>query len=395
MHKLVLLSVACSATTLLAQVDSRVYFNVSTGATTRGTVGVNAGQQLTRYDASDYVGIGKEVGTPLVTGFEIAGLTYVLQDQNDATPETYSLWAYSESPTNPNFPNFLASDPVGVNSIPTPGVALFSGVQASTGTAGGTISAYIYTVNFTTPVVYPAGLDLFLAVEHPAAAGWAATDGGSVHINLGISPNFPPPTVNTFDLKGPGVIGDGLTNNSYGYAHNTTNGALASGGARQYHIIPLVATTAGVGVALATTNQSSYPISNVAPGTASFFSALHPDGSNSPTTAGRVDDSHYMYFGATAGNLVFFLADLNASPVLVPLGGILAGSAGVTCLNAPTVLGFVLASGTGQDSWSLLWGPANNAVRGFLTGSTFLLQGVAFDTTAGTLKGAPCATIRY
>ena len=390
MHKLVLLSLACSATSLLAQTNSQMYFNVSTGATTRGAVGVNAGQQLTRYDAQDYVGIGREVGSPLVTGFEISGLTYVLQDQNDSTPETYSLYIYSESATNPSFPDFLATDPVGQNALGSFGPY----TQATTGTAGGTISAYIYTVNFTTPVVYPAGRDFFLAVSHPAAPGWAATDGGSVHINLGISANFPPPTVNTFDLKGPGLVGGGVTNASYGYAHNTTNGTLASGGARQYDIIPLVAATAGIGVATATTNQSSYPISNTTPGTASFFSALHPDASNSPTTAGRVDDSHYVYFGAAAGNLVFFLADLSASPVLVPLGGILPGSAGVTCLNSPTVLGFTISAGTGQDQWDLLWGPANNNVRGFLTGATFLLQGVAFDTAAGTLKGAPCATIR-
>src|SRR5436190_22211662 len=191
MHKLVLLSIACSATSLLPQTNPQMYFNVSTGATTRGAVGVNAGQQLTRYDAQDYVGIGREVGSPLVTGFEISGLTYVLQDQNDATPETYSLYLYSESATNPSFPNFLATDPVGQNALGSFGPY----TQATTGTAGGTISAYFYTVNFTTPVVYPAGRDLFLAVSHPPAPGRPATDGGSVHINLGIRANLPPPTV--------------------------------------------------------------------------------------------------------------------------------------------------------------------------------------------------------
>jgi hypothetical protein len=401
MHKLAVLAIACCASTVFAQTNTQIYFNVSTGATTRGAIGVNAGQQLTRIDASDYQGIGNPVITGgLVTAYEINGLQYVMQDQNDATPETYSIYFYSESATNPNFPDFVGTDPLGTNSLN--GAAGFGPfTQATTGTAGGTISAFIYTLNWTQPppaglgappVAYPVGRDFFIAISHPPSPGWATTDGGSVHINLGTNPNFPPPNTNTYDLKGPGLIGDGVTNNSYGYAHNTTNGTLASGGPRQYHMVPLVLPTVGVGVATATTNQASYPISNAAPGTASFFSALHPDGSSTPTTAGRVDDSYYVYFGAGAGNLVFLLADFSTAPVTLPLSAFLAGSTGVYCLNSPTVLTFAISAGTGQDSFGLLW--SANA-RNFLLGQSFVLQGVAFDTVATTLKGAPCATIRY
>lgn len=393
MHKLVLLAIVGCASAVFAQTDTRIYHNVATGATTRGAIGVNTGQQLSRIDAEDYNGIGDPVLTGgLVTGYTINGFQYVMQDQNDATPETYSVYFYSESAATPNFPDFLQTDPIGQNALNGPaGFGPFT--QASTGT--GVISAYIYTLNFTTtampPVTYPAGRDFFMAISHPAAPGWAGTDGGSVHINLGANPNFPPPTTNTYDLKGPGAIAGGTTSNSYGYAHNTTNGTLAAGGARQYHMIPLVLPTVGVGVATATTNQTSYPTSNAAPGTASFFSGLHPDGSSTPNTAGRVDDSYYVYFGAPAGNLVFFLVDFNTAPVTLPLAAFLAGSTGVYCLNAPSVLNFVISTGSGQDSIALLW--SANA-RNFLLGQTFSLQGVAFDTAAGTLKGAPCATIR-
>lgn len=401
MHKTLFVgAIVASSLSLLAQQEAGFYFNVATGATTRGAAADRASQQITRYDAEDYVGWGRPViSGGQVTGYEITGMTYVIQDQYDGTLENYWVHLYPEDTTtpNPNFPACTASQAAGTNAYASFGPF----TNATTGT--NTVSAYIYTTTFATPVVRLPGLDLFCAIElSPSAINpntnqpWTS-DGLSVHISLGTNPNFPPPTTNTFDLKGPGLISGGLTNTSYGMAHDLVNLTQAYGGPRQYRIVPIVGTAAAPvvrGVVTATTNQSSYPLSNAQPGTASFFSGLHPDASASPANPGRADDSGYTMFGAGGGDLLFVLAAFpNALSPVVPLTNLYPGASGVACLDlfSNTTLGFTVANGSGTDSFPIVWPTFG---RQFLTGA-LSYQAIGLNPVTLSLYGFPCGTQRF
>lgn len=374
---------------LSAQLLQDFYYNCATGATTRGGIaGASQVQVVMRFDSEDYVGWGNPVlsGTPaVVTGYEITGCIYVIQDQNDGTIENYNMHFYGEDPANPSFPNFTPASPPGTNAI-----ASFGPFPSPT-TGTSTISAWQVTQNFATPLVRPANQDFFAALEFPGNGAWTA-DGLSHHINLGVSANFPSPTVNTFDLKGPALISGGVTN-TYGLSHDVTNSAFGAAGPRQYRWQFIVAAGVGRGVVTTETNQGTYPISNVAPGTASFFSGLHPDASSSPANPGRVDDVNFVYFGAGAGDLlVNVLAFGFATPELA-FANVLPGSTGVLCLDLATMTtaGIAISAGTGVDSFRLAFNPAQ---RGFLLGLTLAQQVVAF-TPALVGTASPCAMQRF
>ncbi|MBK8096157.1 MAG: hypothetical protein IPK26_03570 [Planctomycetes bacterium] len=373
---------------LSAQNIQDFYFNCATGATTRGGVaGASQVQVVMRFDSEDYVGWGNPVlaGAPLaVTGYELIGCRYVIQDQNDGTVENYNMHFYGEDPANPSFPNFTPASAPGTNAIATFGPF----PSPTTGTS--TISAWQVTLNFTTPLVRPVNQDFFAALEFPGNAAWTA-DGLSHHISLGVSANFPPPTVNTYDLKGPALIAGGVTN-TYGLSHDVTNQAFGSAGPRQYNWQFFVANGVGRGVVTTETNQGTYAISNVAPGTASFFSGLHPDASNSPTNPGRVDDINFVYWGAATGDLLVSLIAFGFQTEF-PLVNVLPGSTGVLCLDLSTMTtaGFAVAGGTGTDTFRIAFNPSQ---RGFLLGLNLAQQVVAISA-AQTGTASPCAMQRF
>lgn len=375
---------------LSAQNVQDFYFNCATGATTRGGVaGASQVQVVMRFDSEDYVGWGNPVlagSPPAVTGYELVGCRYVIQDQNDGTIENYNMHYYGEDPANPSFPNFTPASAPGTNAIVT------FGPFPSPTTGTNTISAWQVTLNFATPVVRPNNQDFFAALEFPGNGAWTA-DGLSQHINLGVSANFPSPTVNTFDLKGPALISGGVTN-TYGLSHDVTNAAFGAAGPRQYNWQFFVANGVGRGVVTTETNQGAYTISNTAPGTASFFSGLHPDASTSPANPGRVDDINYVYFGAAAGDLLIDLLAFGFQTPEIPLVNVLPGSTGVLCLDLSTMTtaGVAVAGGSGTDTFRLAFTAPQ---RGFLLGITLAQQVVAISpaTLAGT--ASPCGMQRF
>lgn len=385
MHLSRLVVALFAATACLSAQNNRVGFlhNVSVGATTRGSAGANACQQIGRFDNDDY----RSWGAPGANGNSVNGFFFHLQDQYDTSVETYNVHFYGEDPINPHYPNLQSTQPPGTNAL------LSVGPFNSPGGVAAGPAAWFVTITFTTPLVLPNNQDVFAAVEfaqsavHPTLNLPWPNDGLSVQINLGLNPNFPAPQTNTYDLPGPGLIGGGVTNNSYGLAHDLVNSTFGYGGARQYAMDFLVAAPAARGVMAAITNQLSYPISNVAPGTASFFSGLHPH------VLVRSDDVSYIFFGAAQGDLVFYLAAFNFQTPALALSAFLPGALGMACLDIANniVLGFNIGSGSGVDAKTIQFAPAQ---RPLVVGLDLVMQGISLNPTTGVLNGGPCGKQR-
>jgi hypothetical protein len=385
MHLSRLVAALFAATACLSAQNNLVGFlhNTMIGATTRGAATFHACQQIGRFDNGDY----RSWGAPGPNGNSVNGFRFNLQDQYDTSVETYNLHFYGEDPLAPHYPNMQSTQLPGTNAL------LTLGPFNSPGGAVAGPAAWFITITFATPLVLPNNQDVFAAVEFAQSAVNPVTnnpwpdDGLSVQINLGLNPNFPAPQTNTYDLPGPGLIGSGATNNSYGMAHDLLNSTFGYGGARQYAMDFLVAAPAPRGVMATITNQLSYPISNTAPGTASFFSGLHPH------VAVRSDNVSYIYFGAAAGDLVFYMAGFNFQTPALALNLFAAGATGTVCLDITNnvVLGFNVASGTGVDAFTILF---SQAQRPLVVGLDLVMQGIALNPTTGVLSGGPCGKQR-
>jgi hypothetical protein len=366
-------------------------FNTGISATSRGALQAAAGQLLFRFDAEDYRCWGDANGTTNT----VTGMQFILQDQFDSSVEQYDIRIYGEDLTtpNPNFPNFAPTAPVGTNQL-----AHFGPFSSPGGTLNAP-AAWFVTVTFATPLALPDAQDIFLGVElqPSAAANTAATppswpnDGISVQIELGLQQPAP---FTVWDLKGPAAISGGLTANSYAIAHNPATGVMAYGGARQGQVDFLTTTNVGRGVVTAQTNQTSLTVSNALPGTASFYIGVHPDAATPPFNGGRADVPSYVFMGAPAGTIVFFLIDFSFSPFPLPLSMFVPGSTGAACLNlgAFQTLGFSIASGTGQDAFTLNLSPG---ARTLIGGLTLVWQGVSLDPVANVLHGGPCGAQHF
>lgn len=271
------------------------YQRVSTGATSRGSNGTSAGKMLTRIDHESHRAWG--IDKPDKRKHFIWGLQVVVQDQNLSTNESFTLQGHGEDPQDPNFPdpddNFLNTDPI----------------QLPPGSGTG---AFLITTNFETPVQADNREDVFLGIGVAANSGWA-TDGVSLHINLGFQPSA---SFTVFD-RGGAALGNTAPGNTYGYSWVTGSDALANS-PRQYRIDALVAT--GCGNATGITNQTSYTIS-ASPGTSSMFSGLNPDAADPPQNSGRKDDIGYLVTNEEwAEKPVAFLLSHAFLPADAPIG---------------------------------------------------------------------------
>ncbi|MBK8101234.1 MAG: hypothetical protein IPK26_29485 [Planctomycetes bacterium] len=389
-----------SASSLVAQVNVGFTFNVSVGATSRGAAAERACQLLARFDAEDYRGYGVEPGTSTTnpTWRDLAAYTFILQDQYALAggQEQYDFRLYAEGAT-PELPNFLASDPVGTNEI----VHFGPFTSPVGGTTADPRGAWFVTIGFGAPVAVPPLLDIFPSVELQAsqALNTAAVppywpnDGLSVQIALGVQPgaNF-----TVFDIKGPGLISGGNTANSYGLVHDVPNSSLAYGGARQV-FADFQTTSSLQGQCVATTSQASYTISNLAPGTASFYSGLHPDPAGIQN-GGRTDDLGFRVVGAQPGELLMYGVDFSFDNLNLPLSVFYPGpvgfpTTGMACL--PLTLQIVslgLAGGTGVDFFQL---SLNATSRPFAVGLNLAWQAYTFNAGTGALRGSPCGMQRF
>ncbi|GAB4150171.1 MAG: hypothetical protein Fur0037_18660 [Planctomycetota bacterium] len=357
-----------------AQQFTGFIYNVSTSATSRGSLGGNAGEVIARIDADDYAGWANDPANPAQR--LISAITCVVQDQNAvATPETFDVKIYSEDPANPGYP------------LSSSGVVAVAGVPGPPAPASGTIAAAVRTLAFGTPVPVAVGSDVFVSFAVPAAA-WTS-DGLSFHISLGYQPSS---TFTVWDEPGPAMQPFHSTNvqpsESYALNYFPATSSFAYSTRRQIRVD--VATGAAAGSVTAVTNQTSYTISNTPPGTASFLSGLHPDAANPPYNVGRADDIGYRFFHANIPDLspVFFLVSLGAFGPEISLSSFVPGSVGVGCLNlallSPLGVGFT-TSGMATKTIAI---PA--PARSILSGWTLSQQAIAFDPTSGALVGGPC-----
>lgn len=158
-----LLATALLASSAIAQTPNIFDIYSCTNYTSRGAVGVNPGDILLKVPSSRFQGIGQD---PTGGGTTLLGFNYVMQDQNAATVENYSLIVRGDNNGQPD------ATAAGVLLQTTP-------LTSPSGT--GTL-AWIFTVTLTTPAtVVPLCNTWYTGANVGPAALWTA-DGISYHI---------------------------------------------------------------------------------------------------------------------------------------------------------------------------------------------------------------------
>jgi hypothetical protein len=374
-HTLLLGAALLPATFGFAQTNQNCgfLFHVAVGATSRGPALGDACELLARFGFDDY----RAYGRPQAAGATITGFFAMVQDQDGSTQESFDVHVYAQDPANTAFPNFPAGSTPGTNaliSVPLSGPTSSSGAVAST-----------YTVNFATPLVIPNHTgNVFLGVSVPAA-NWPS-DGLSLQLNSGVPLGA---GFSIYDLPGEALIDQ----NSYAAVHVVGNSYIAYGLPGQWGVD--LRTDYVSGVVTAITNQTSYTVSNAAPGTASFLSGLHPDASSPAYNSGRADDIAYVFTDPTmvAGALVFETLDFGFAAVPQPLSNFAPGAQGYLCQSL-NLMSVALQTATGPTVSFVTTIPAS--ARSLL-GSTIgklIWSAVSLDAS-GNIKGGPCGASHF
>lgn len=350
--------------------------NCNISATSRGALGVNAGEVMARIDGDEFAGWG----TTTPGRRTISALTYVMQDQNGATPEaSYDIKLYPEDPQNAGYPD-LAN-----------GVTFRSGLMFPVGSSGPV--AYSITVPAVVgvgdSVPIQGGGDVFVSWVLPANGNWY-NDGLSIYVVVG----YPIGPIGFYYWDIPGLAQGGSPPppaapwNSHGLSRTGTGAAIYN--SRRMLLVDVAHNSSG-GTALTITNQASFPASNgsgAAPGTASMMSGSNPDvvGGN----PGRVDNIAMWYFrnGFGNNNLVAFVADIGGFGPETPVTALGVTGSGVLCLNPATmmVLGFGLSNSS--QAWLVTAVPA--ASRPTLAGLPLVQQAAGLDSAAGAIHPSSC-----
>lgn len=167
MRSLLLLAPLALVASAAAQAAPVNYFDLWSGCTnftSRGAGGVNECDILQQVPSVNYAGIGHVAGG---TGTTLNGFRYVMQDQNAATIENYSM--------------IIRSDAAGAPDVTPTGVLLETAPIASPGGSG--ILAWQITLTLATAsTVVPQCATFYHGAHVPANAGWTATDALSYHI---------------------------------------------------------------------------------------------------------------------------------------------------------------------------------------------------------------------
>ncbi|MCA8978369.1 MAG: hypothetical protein KDC98_26810 [Planctomycetes bacterium] len=370
-----LLPIAMAAVTATAAGQDFLGFVYNTSAlgTFRGSLGVRAGEIVTRVDGDEYAGWG--VATP---GFRsVSSVFMIIQDQDASTPDNFDVLLYPEDASNPGFPDLSA------------GVMFASAVSAPTGSGAVALG---YTLTPSTPVAVPivGSGDVFVAFRFAAAPQWPL-DGLSSHFRLGWSSPL-------FSGDIPGRAQHPLLPPGPDNSHALTVFANAAAYEQRCHWFIDVAHDQAGGVALAITNQTAYPGSfdppplgfGPAPGMAGFMSGVSPDASQFDPT--RADNVTMDYYRTGSGSpLVVFLYDCGGFGPEQPFAFALPGSTGALCVKTGyLVAGFV--RGSGDEAYMVTRFPG--ASRAFIAGLELIQQAVEFDFAAGLVHGSPCSRQR-
>ncbi|HEX5053986.1 MAG TPA: hypothetical protein VFZ65_19565 [Planctomycetota bacterium] len=377
-----LLAVTAVGATASAQDYIGFSYNGQVGATSRGSLGNNAGEVMTRIDGSDYAGWGTD--TPGMR--TISSIFCVAQDQTaQPVAATFDIRLYPEDVANPGYPDM------------TQGVPFATGLSGPTGTGG--VAAIVVIATPASPVAVPilGGGDVFVSFVLPAVT---ATSSLSIQIQLGYQPNT---TFTVYDLPGPaqppaGVVPTPTTvQNTHGV---TFVGGMLILNARRNQLIDVAHSGTG-GVVLTSTNQASLLGSanppptgfGPAPGTGGFLSGVSPDANG--WNAGRVDDITFDYYktGMPAGSLVLFAMTLTSNFLAAepPLPAIGLPGTGVLCLDPsdPNLFLNILFPTTvaNEAFWTTTF-PA--AIRPLLPGYRFNQQAFWLDLVTGNWAASPC-----
>lgn len=377
---LCVLGVAAAALLNPAKAQEWVGFdrNVTPTYTSRGALGVLAGQVLTRLDGDEHAGWGTD-GPP---GWrQITALRFTVQDQNILTPEFFHITLYPEGA--PGYPLWTAGVPFAVN---------VAGPWGSTAVPG----SLTLTISNTVSVPILGGGDIFVAFDLPANAQWP-NDGLSLWNVAAVS------TLPNIDVPGPvqSLTAPPGPDNSHGLTfrpNSVPNGApllLAYDRCRQ-HILDVrhgwTQQLAG-GVGGAVTNQTSYPISGAPPGTADFLSGSNPDVNG--FSVGRADDiCMEIHMAGAGGMLAFFQIGLDTGfGPEIPMSSFGPGYTGVVCLPLNAGLAGVIALPVGDQAvWTL---PLPGIWRPFLIGHRIYQQAFLFDPTNGVIHASPCDMMAF
>ena len=163
---LALLASCALGTSLFAQNTYVLYpddARTATSSTTRYSFGTLAGEMLQQVPKTALAGVGDNG-----TACQVTNMTYVMQDQNNATQESYSII-------------FRSATGVGVPDVTAGGIiAQTSAMLSPLGTGG--VLAYLITATFASPLAVPCASDYFYGISFGAAPGWATNvDGISIH----------------------------------------------------------------------------------------------------------------------------------------------------------------------------------------------------------------------
>jgi hypothetical protein len=384
-HKIIAL--AALSTCAFAQDTMGTFRNTGTTYATRGASGASSSNPAvlwTRFDKECYAGwtAGVTPGTR-----DINGLQFVIQDQNLATQETFAVVAYTEDALLPSYPDVVT--PLGTSANYT----------LPLGTGGG---AYRATANFTTPILAPAGADVFVGLQmnQPwtiTGTPAAVTDGLSVwEIRAALATLAAGQSI---DVAGAGLPFSPADEGRFsGYYVPTPAAGPAMPVVTMFKITPILPIAGGT--ATAVTNQTVHPESSAtAPlsfavetpgaGTASMLSGLYPDAADPSLGGGRADNlgNIYLKTGMVSG-VCFYLVDFGTFGLELPMSSFLPGSTGVSCLNLGTLQTLaigIVTNGVGFNVTNL-----NLATRQQLAGFSWLSQSVGFDLATNLAHAGPC-----
>lgn len=376
-YRISLFALAATPLSAVAQDFLGHTYNVEVSATSRGALGLAAGETMTRLDAAEHAGWG--IGAP---GYRtVRSIACVVQDADAATAETFDIKLYPENPANPGFPD-LANGVVFVTAAPGP-------------TGSGPLAA-LRVLTPIAPVAVPiqGSGDVFVSFVLPAAT---ATDGLSMHVVLGYATGAFPRWDTPSTLQGGSPPPAAGPANSY-FVNRI--GAAMNYSLRRQHWLDVAHTTAG-GTGLAITSQPNYPSSanpppvtwGPAPGTATFLSGSCPDAM--ATNPGRADDlaMRYTRFGFGNGRVVVFLLDQDFTPGFgseFAASLVFPGATGVSCLVNPSIFGFALT--VSNEAWLVTPIPA--AIRPTLAGLVVKQQAAGIDAL-GVFHAGPCDAMRF
>lgn len=374
MRKLLpIVSLSLLAAPVLAQDNFGVLRNLGVTFTSRGggTANSNPAVMFCRFDVDRYAGWGVNPANP--GNREITGLHFLIQDQDLATVDTWSLVAYSNDAANPGFPDAAA---------PLATTGNFA-LPAGTG-----IGAYNVTANFTNPVSVPANADLYVGISQNqpwTIVSGAVTDGCSIWATTGNG------TAATTDLPGNSAP-QSAPDNTYGGSYVPSSLTVAYAGSRQFHIEPIIATAAGTASALHYAD-ALHAAANTSPGTTCMFSAQYPDGANPPRNAGRADDlgMTFVKTGMPDGSLVFWLIEIGGAfaATEIPIANFLPGSTGVLCLNLGNYQTVGFSTTTAGVASNVMVFPATS--RNALAGLPLMQQAAALDIGTFLVAAGPCS----